>query len=94
MYDTRVLGKRYFRQIGKSEDYLLWLEILKEIDYANSLQENLAFYRLRSDSRSSNKIKVMYYQWKIYRKYEHLNLLKTLYFFINYIYFGLKRISS
>ncbi|MBM7558080.1 glycosyltransferase family 2 protein [Halanaerobacter jeridensis] len=91
IYDRKELGKRYFKDLDKSEDYVLWLEILKEVDFAFGIQEPLASYRVMQESRSSNKISVIKQQWKIYREIEGLNLFKSFYYFLNYLYYGYKR---
>lgn len=90
IYDTEKLGKMYMPDI-KHEDYALWLSILRKIGFTKGIQEPLAIYRIRSNSVSSNKLKSVSYQWKIYRKVEKLSFFVSLYYFVHYIYFGLKK---
>ena len=84
MYDTEKIGKRYFKELEKNEDYVLWLEIVKDVNTIYGLKENLAYYRVLDNSRSSNKVKTAKVRWEIYRKIEKLSLLKSLYYFLHY----------
>lgn len=88
IYDTEQLGKIYMPIIDKRQDYGLWLRILKEIDYAYGLNDNLAKYRVRSHSISSNKFLAARYQWLVYRKIEKLSFFSTLFYMISYAYYG------
>lgn len=89
--DSEKLGKRFFKQRNKNEDYVLWLEIIKETGKIYGLKENLAFYRVLNNSRSSNKIDAAKVRWEIYRKVEKLSFFKALYYFINYAIIALKK---
>ena len=70
MYDVEKIGKRYFKELEKNEIY--------------GLKENLAYYRVLDNSRSSNKAKTAKVRWEIYRKIEKLPLLKSIYYFMHY----------
>lgn len=83
VYDTAKVGKVYFQKIHH-EDYVLWLSILKQGYMAKSTGTVTALYRIRSQSVSSNKWKVLAWQWKIYREIEKINCLKSLWYFCNY----------
>lgn len=84
MYDVEKIGKRYFKELDKNEDYVLWLEIVKDVKTIYGLKENLAYYRVLDNSRSSNKVKTAKVRWEIYRKIEKLPLLKSIYYFMHY----------
>jgi hypothetical protein len=73
------------------EDYTLWLKILKDIDFAHGIKEPLAKYRVSRKSISGNKFKSAVWQWNIYRRIEKLNIFKSIYYFIHYVYFGLMK---
>ena len=88
IYNCENLGKIYMPNIIKHEDYALWLKILKKEVQAFGLNIPLAIYRVRKNSVSSNKLKAAFYQWKIYREIEQLNIIKSIYHFINYVYYG------
>ena len=86
MYDTKVLGKVYMPDIRKRQDFALWLKILKMVPYAYGIDEPLAYYRIREDSISNNKLKASLYNWKMYREIEKLPLYKAIYYFACYTY--------
>ena len=84
IYDAKKIGKRYFKELEKNEDYVLWIEIVKDVNTIYGLKENLAYYRVLDNSRSSNKVKTAKVRWEIYRKIEKLSLLKSIYYFLHY----------
>ena len=76
----------------KHEDYIYFLQILKLIDYSLGQEEEINSYcRIRKNSVSSNKLRSALWTWKVYRDYEKLSRTKSLYYFVNYIYYGLKK---
>ncbi len=78
-------AKRHsFRPHMPHEDFLFWLEILKEIPQAEGLDEVLAHYRIVPQSRSSNKKRAAYDRWLLYRKILKINLIKSIYYFAFY----------
>ena len=63
--------------IRKRNDFALWLKILHTVPKVYGLQESLAVYRVRKSSVSSNKRKLIAYQWKLYRKIEGLGIARS-----------------
>ena len=95
MIDLKILGhKMYMPDIRKRQDHGFWLNVLKVIDKAYCLHEILCQYRIRKGSISINKIDNIWYQWKLYRKIEKLNIIKSLYYMAFYTYYGIKKYSS
>jgi len=88
IYNADKLGKFYFDDIGH-EDYVMKLQILKQIPYAKGLNEPLAKYRIHTQGLSSNKLKTALWQWHIYRKVEKLSFIKSIYYFMHYTYNGI-----
>lgn len=92
---TGTYNREHFKNIRfkdtKVEDYIFWLEMIKKIDYAYGVPESLAYYRVLNNSRSSNKIDIVKFHWKIYRDVEKLSLVKSMYYFCIYIKRGLNR---
>ena len=84
MYDSKKVGKVYCSYIHH-EDYVLWLSILKQGYVARNTNQIHALYRLRTGSVSSNKFKVLGWQWRIYRETEQLSVIKTIYCFAHYV---------
>lgn len=89
IYDTAQLGKVYMPLIRARQDLGLWLKILKKVDYAYGLDENLATYKVSCTSISANKRKAAMYQWRLYRTIEEFSLLKSLYYFSHYAINGM-----
>lgn len=79
IYDQEYVGKTYIPNIRKRNDYLMWLKIIKKTEYIHCLPKELAFHRLRENSISSKKLGLVKYQWRIYRKYERLSVIKSLF---------------
>ncbi|CAL2077271.1 glycosyltransferase [Tenacibaculum dicentrarchi] len=85
IYDTDRLGKRYMPTIRKRQDYGLWLTIFKDIKHTEGIyDEVLAYYRVRSNSISSNKFKAASYHYKVLRECGEVSFIKSVYYFIYY----------
>ena len=85
---TVIIDRNYINNIlfknVKHEDYLLWLNILKQGVISYGLQKNLSSYRKVTNSLSSNKIKSAMWTWDIYNKHLGFNKLISLYYFLSY----------
>jgi glycosyltransferase involved in cell wall biosynthesis len=90
MYSVIKLGKIYF-SYEKYEDYILWLSILKKGYTAYAVPKVLALYRVGRPSFSSNKFKASQRVWTVYRKYENLSFVQSIYFFIIYTIQGFRK---
>lgn len=71
------------------EDYYTWLRILKKYKKAYCLNEPLTNYRLRKNSRSSNKIISAIKTYRVYKKM-NLNKVDIIKYFIRYSINGIK----
>lgn len=92
IYDTAVCGKVYMPDIIKRQDYGLWLRILSKGHVAIALPEPLVYYRLRTNSVSSNKIKAAQYHWRVLRDATDVSFFNACLLFIQYAWIGfLKR---
>lgn len=90
IYDTQKVGKIYFENIHH-EDYILWLAILKKGFIGRNTETVNALYRIRTQSVSSNKWKVLSWQWNIYINVEKVGYIKAIYYFINYAFKAYKK---
>jgi glycosyltransferase involved in cell wall biosynthesis len=86
--DIEKLGKKRMPDIFKRQDMGLWLQYLKEIPFAFGIQKPMAIYRIRENSLSRKKSKLLKYQWQFYREVEHLSVLQSAYYMINWMYRG------
>ena len=69
----------------RHEDYATWLYILKRGHVAVGIQEDLARYRISSESVSANKRRSALWTWQIYRRTEKLSLHYAIWCFVNYV---------
>lgn len=77
MYDVSAMGKFEVPNIRKRNDDALWLQMLKKEKYIYGMPDVLMRYRIRKNSISSNKFKVIKYHWILYREIEHLNVFRS-----------------
>ena len=99
IYDAKKLGKIYAPNLRKRQDWLLWLEALKgSSKNAFGIKEPLARYRIRKDSMSSNKMDLIKYNFKVYRKGLGFSALKSVYcilvFMIEHFFVKSKQIKK
>ena len=78
--NVKQAGKFYCSNFKRRQDYCLILDSVKSCGGALGINKNLAHYRIRRNSVSSNKIKNIYWQWHVYRKHLCLNLSKSAFF--------------
>ncbi len=78
MIARSILGTHRFKKVDLLEDYLFKCELLKKGFIARKLPEDLAFYRILDKSRSSKRLKNIYWLWRINSNYNKLNFFKNL----------------
>lgn len=79
MYNVAAMGKFQVPDIRKRNDDALWLQMLKKEKYIWGMPDVLMRYRIRSNSISSNKLKVIKYHWILYRQIEHLSVFRSVF---------------
>lgn len=85
VYDSDKLGKVYMpTNAEKREDFACWLQILKKGADVACFHQNLTTYKVHQDSVSTNKMKMVKYQWRVYRKVERISLLKSMYYMLHW----------
>ena len=77
VYDVEKMGKFEVPNIRKRNDDALWLQMLKKEPYIWGMPDVLMRYRIRENSISSNKFKVIKYHWILYRDIEHLSVIRS-----------------
>ena len=88
IYNAETLGKVFMPIAEKREDLACWLEILRGGEKGWCLHELLATYKVHTNSVSSNKLKMIKYQWRVYRKNEKLSFFRSLYYLFNWAVLG------
>ncbi|MEZ0130093.1 glycosyltransferase family 2 protein, partial [Flavobacterium sp. LBUM151] len=75
IYDADFFGKIVIEATQKRQDWRLWLTILKQIEVTKPVPEILAFYRIRKDSISSSKFKLIKHNFGVYRDFHGFNFV-------------------
>ena len=80
---TMIIKKSFIENIKFSntricEDYFFKCQILKKVNNAYCLPENLTKYRIRKNSLQSNKIRNLYWIYYINKNYNQFDFLKNL----------------
>ena len=75
IYDVDFFGKIVIEATQKRQDWRLWLTILKQIEVTKPVPEILAFYRIRKDSISSSKFKLIKHNLGVYRDFHRFNFV-------------------
>ena len=79
IYNVDKMGKFEVPNIRKRNDDALWLQMLKKEKYIWGMPDVLMRYRIRQNSISSNKFKVIKYHWILYREIEHLSIVRSMF---------------
>lgn len=87
---TEVLRKYPMKHSDAHEDYLTWLRILSEYDYAVGIDEPFLDYRLSKLGKSRNKVKAAMMTYRTYR-YAGYNKHKALRMMVSYTINGFKK---
>ncbi len=77
--------------VKRGQDAATWWQILKKIDFAYGLNENMSYYRRTNSSLSANKFKALKRTWYLYRQVEKLNLIKAAWVFCWYVFNAIKK---
>jgi len=91
MYE-RSLGDGEFPRMGH-EDYVFWLQMVRKTGTAVRVDhdEPLAFYLVRKQSVSSNKVHAAGWQWRIYRDVERMGVLRACGYMVMYVWNALAK---
>ncbi|MFY0712105.1 glycosyltransferase family 2 protein [Seonamhaeicola sp. NFXS20] len=87
IYNAKTLGKITSKNLRKRQDWLIWLQAVKKSGKpALSIQEPLAFYRVRESSISSHKLNLVKYNYWVYKKGLGFSVLKSVYYLIVFLF--------
>ncbi|KAF2336451.1 glycosyltransferase family 2 protein [Flavobacterium daemonense] len=86
IYDTDFFGKIKLESSQKRQDWRLWLTILKQIKTAEAIPESLAFYRIRRDSISSSKFKLIKHNFGVYREFHGYNFVFSVLLMMRFLF--------
>jgi teichuronic acid biosynthesis glycosyltransferase TuaG len=95
MLDRSLCGDvRFHPGLPQSEDYQLWLSILKRGLTGICLKETLARYRIHGGTLSSNKWSVARTRWRVYREFEKQNVFVSAFYWLSYTVTGFMKVVS
>lgn len=94
MFTGEILEKYRFHVDFFHEDYVLWLQLLRDGYQAIGCKEILAKWRFLENSRSFNKWKSAKNRWLIYRNYLGFPFLSSIRYFASYALAGLRKYSK
>jgi teichuronic acid biosynthesis glycosyltransferase TuaG len=86
IYDVDYFGKIVIEATQKRQDWRLWLTILKQIKETKPVPEPLAFYRIRKDSISSSKFKLIKHNFGVYRDFHGFNFVNSVLLMIRFLF--------
>ncbi|MBI66147.1 MAG: glycosyl transferase [Candidatus Marinimicrobia bacterium] len=74
IYDKRSLDNLIFPDIRRRQDFILWLEYLREGDVIHGINIPLSEYTIRPQSLSFKKFRLIYWNWKVYKDFVKLSI--------------------
>ena len=89
IYSVDFFGKIPISAVKKRQDWMLWLQIVKQIQTVIPVPESLAYYRVREDSISASKWNLIKYNFKVYRNFHQRNFISACLDTIQFLYFQL-----
>ena len=90
--DTEKIGDLvFFREELRAlrDDYVYWLDILSKGFTALGISDVLVDYRMREDSMTESKKKMIKPQWFVYRKILGFNIIKSSFYLLTWAINGL-----
>ncbi len=86
IYDADYFGKIVIEATQKRQDWRLWLTILKQIQDTKPVPEPLAFYRIRKNSISSSKFKLIKHNFGVYREFHGFNFVFSVLLMVRFLF--------
>lgn len=90
---AEMAKKYHFDETFYHEDYVLWMQMMKDGRKAYGCTEVLGAYRIRESSRSSDKLSSAKKRWVIYRKCLHMSFVSSAYYLFRYAVRAMRKYS-
>ncbi len=90
-FERRITEGHRFTQGFMHEDYVFWLDILKDGIKAAGVRQTCVRYRVHSGGRSYGKVKAAKNRWLVLRKHMKLNIILSAYYFAFYGIRGVRK---
>lgn len=91
MVKSDLLKQHRFDSSFYHEDYVLWMELLRDTAKAVGDTDCLVQYRVMAGTRSANKINAAKHRWLVYRDALGLSVWKSAFAFCGYALAGVKK---
>ena len=90
---SKLKAPVFFREELKAlrDDYVYWLDIMKQGLCCMGYDDILVDYRMRDDSMTASKTKMIKPQWRIYREILDFNVFKSAFYLFFWALNGLKK---
>lgn len=86
IYSVDYFGKTPISSIKKRQDWMLWLSLVKQVGKIIPTPESLAYYRVRKDSISASKWKLIKYNYLVYKTYHKQGSIKASFDLIRFLF--------
>lgn len=90
-FNRKILGMTKFKNYNTSSDWIFWIELFKKRPKVLGINKNLMFYNVSNQTLSSDKIKMSYQAWRIFRQYHGFGILKSFYLLLIFVIQGIKK---
>jgi glycosyltransferase involved in cell wall biosynthesis len=94
IFDTSKLKRQvFFREVLRNlrDDYVFWLDIMKQGLVAVGYDDILVAYRMRNDSLTASKFKMIKPQWNVYRHILKMNVPQSFFYLCSWTINGLRK---
>ena len=89
IYDVNYFGKLYMPKLRKRQDWCLWIDVIKKNGTVYGIKDSLGAYLVHKKSLSSNKIKLIKYNWLVYKQHLGFSYFVSTFLLIQYLAFYL-----
>lgn len=93
---ARLRSPVFFREELRAlrDDYVYWLDIMRQGLCARGYADILVDYRIRGDSMTASKTKMIRPQWRIYREVLGFGALRSAFYLCSWALNGIKKYNS
>lgn len=89
--ESALLKQHPFNSAFYHEDYVLWMDLLRDDVVAVGDSDCLVKYRVMEGTRSANKLNAAKHRWRVYREALGLNIWKSAIAFCGYAVAGARK---
>ena len=90
-YNFEKIPHKRFKITELSEDWLFWLETIKDLNHPIGIQTSLMCYRRHDNNMSSNKLKMIKKAWDIFRTEHQWGVVRSGYAMFRFAFSKLRK---